>query len=109
MMAPEIVAEATRAYAQETGWLNRERRSNGDAWKTELGKFENQIAGIVAAIAEGMYHPSMKQKMTKLEARQVELNALLADAPADTPDILPSTAAIYAEKVAALAESPEPA
>lgn len=49
-----------------------------------------------------MYHPSMKQKMTGLEARKAELTALLADAPADTPDILPSAASIYARKVAAL-------
>ncbi len=104
MMAPEIVEEAMRAYAQETNRLNRERCSNGDAWKAELSRVEKQIAQIVEAIADGMYHPSMKQKMTGLEARKAELIALLADAPADAPDLLPSAASIYANKVAALAE-----
>ncbi|MCV2448998.1 hypothetical protein [Paracoccus sp. DMF] len=68
-------------------------------------KVEKQIAQIVEAIADGMYHPSMKEKMTGLEARREELTALLADAPADTPDILPSASAIYAEKVVALTKT----
>lgn len=56
MMAPEIAAEAMRAYAEETNSLNRERRSNGDTWQAELAKVEKQIAQIVEAIADGMYH-----------------------------------------------------
>lgn len=86
MMAPEVVEEAMRAYAQETNRLNRERRANGDAWKVELTKVEKQIAQIVEAIADGMYHPSMKEKMIGLEARKTELTTLLADAPANQPD-----------------------
>ena len=105
MLSPEIVEEAMCAFAQETNRLNRERRSNGDAWRTELAKVEKQIAQIVDAIADGMYHPSMKQKMTGLEARKQELTALLADAPTDTPDLLPSAATIYAQKIAKLTEA----
>ena len=105
MMAPEIVAEAMRAHAEETNRLNRERRSNGDAWRAELARVDKHITGIVEAIADGMYHPSMKQKMTGLEARKAELTALLADAPLDTPDLLPSAATIYASKIANLTEA----
>ena len=105
MMAPEMVEEAMRAYAQEANRLNRERRSHGDAWRTELPKVEKQIAGIVEAIADGMYHPSMKQKLTGLEARKAELTALLANAPVDRPDLLPSAASIYARKIAILADA----
>ncbi|MCB1387009.1 MAG: recombinase family protein [Nitratireductor sp.] len=102
MMAPEVAAAAMRAYAEETNRLNRERRSNGDAWKAEMVKVEKQIRGIIEAIKEGMFHPSMKDEMDTLEARKAELAELLADAPDDTPDILPSASAIYAKKVAAL-------
>ena len=49
-----------------------------------------------------MFHESMKAEMDKLEARKTDLNTLLADAPEDTPDILPSASAIYAKKVSAL-------
>ncbi len=105
MMAPEIVEEAMRAYAEETNRLNRERRSSGDAWKAELVKIEKQIRGIIEAIKAGMFHESMKAEMDTLEARKTELNILLADAPEDTPDILPSASAIYAKKVSALTNS----
>ncbi|REF73547.1 recombinase family protein [Paracoccus versutus] len=102
MMAPEVAAEAMRAYAEETNRLNRERRSNGDSWKAELVKVEKQIRGIIEAIKEGMFHPSMKGEMDALEARKAELTEQLADIPEDAPDLLPSASAIYAKKVAAL-------
>jgi site-specific DNA recombinase len=105
MMSPEVVAEAMRAYAEETNRLNRQRRSNGESWPVELTKVEKQIALIVEAIANGMYHPSMKQKMTSLEARTTELRGLLADAPQDVPDLLPTASTIYAKKVAALTKA----
>ena len=105
MMAPEVAAESMLAYAEETNRLNRERRSNGDAWQAELAKIEKQIAQIVEAIADGMYHPSMKEKMTGLEARKTELTALLAGAPEDKPDLLPTAATIYAKKVATLTKA----
>ena len=105
MMAPEIVEEAMRAYAEETNRLNRERRSSGDAWKAELVKIEKQIRGIIEAIKAGMFHESMKAEMDTLEARKTELNSLLADAPEDTPDILLSASAIYAKKISALTKA----
>ncbi len=105
MMAPEIVEEAMRAYAEETNRLNRERRSSGDAWIAELVKIEKQIRGIIEAIKAGMFHESMKAEMDTLEARKTELTVLLADAPEDTPDILPSASAIYAKKVSALTKA----
>ncbi len=105
MMAPEVAAEAMRAHAEETNRLNRERRSNGDAWKAELAKVEKEIRGIIEAIKEGMFQPSMKVEMDALEARKVELTALLADVLEDTPDLLPSAALIYAKKVGRLTEA----
>ena len=94
-----------QGYAEETNRLNRERRSSGDAWKAELMKIEKQIRGIIEAIKAGMFHDSMKAEMDTLEARKTELNTLLADAPEDTPDILPSASAIYAKKVSALTKA----
>ena len=108
MMAPEIIEDAMRAYAEETNRLNRKRRTNGVSWKAELVKVEKQIAQIVEAIADGMYHPSMKKKMTGLEVRREELTALLAGAPADTPDILPSASSHLREEGRRVDEGPEP-
>ena len=102
MMTPEVAAEAMRAYAEETNRLNRERRSNGDAWQAELAKVEKDIRGIIEAIKAGMFHESMKGEMTALENRKAELAALLAHAPEDKPDLLPTASTIYAQKVAKL-------
>lgn len=105
MMSPEVAAEAMHGYAEETNRLNRARRTNSDAWKAELGKVEKQITQIIEAIADGMYHPSMKDKMTGLEARKAELTVLLTDAPQDMPDLLPTASKVYAGKVAKLTEA----
>jgi hypothetical protein len=94
-----------RAYAEETNRLNRERRASGDACRAELGKVEKQIQGIVEAIKGGMFQKSMIAAMDVLEVRKAELTALFADAPADTPDILPSVSQLYAKKVSHLTEA----
>ncbi len=73
--------------------------------RAELAKIEKQIRGIIEAIKAGMFHESMKAEMDTLEARKSELNTLLADAPEDIPDILPSASAIYAKKVSALTKA----
>jgi hypothetical protein len=105
MMAPEIAAEAMRAYAEETNRLNRERRSNADVWQVEQVKVEKQIRGIIEAIKAGMFHPSMKAEMDTLETRKAELATLLSDVPDDVPDLLPSASAIYARKVGRLTDA----
>ena len=101
-MAPEVAAEAMRAYAREINRLNRERRSNAEVWRAEQAKVDKQIRGMIEAIKEGMFHPSMKCEMDALEARKDELRELLAESPQDVPDLLPSASAIYAKKVADL-------
>ncbi len=105
VMTPEVAAEAMRAYAEETNRLNRERRSNGNAWQAELAKVEKDIRGIIEAIKAGMFHESMKGEMTALENRKAALAALLADTPEDKPDLLPTASTIYAKKVAKLTQA----
>jgi site-specific DNA recombinase len=105
MMAPVVVSEAMRAYAEETNRLNRERRSNGETWRSELAKMEKQIKGIIEAIKEGMFQPSMKAAMDGLESRKAELVTLLSESPPYVPDILPTTSNIYAKKVERLTKA----
>jgi len=105
MMTPEVAAEAKRTYAEETNRLNRERRSNGNAWQAELVKVEKDIYGIIEAIKAGMFHESMKGELAALENRKAELAALLVDAPEDKPDLLPTASTIYAKKVAKLTQA----
>lgn len=47
----------------------------------------------------------MKAEINTLEASKTKLNALLAYAPEDTPDILPSASAIYTKKIGSLTKA----
>src|SRR5260370_41186492 len=53
LMAPEIAAEAMRAYAEETNRLNRERRSSGSADRKALAEVEKKLKEIVTPIEDG--------------------------------------------------------
>jgi hypothetical protein len=55
-----------------------------------FAKTEKAIAGIIAAIEEGLYQPSMKARIEELERQKADLIARLTEAPDESPDILPS-------------------
>ena len=50
-----------------------------------LEKIEKVIAGIIAAIEDGMYQPSMKARMDELERQKAEIIARQMKAPTDPP------------------------
>lgn len=95
LVSSEAVAEAVRAYAKETNRLNRDRRVQADADQKALQKIDKAIAGIMAAIEDGLYQPSMKARMNELERDKAEIAARMAQAPADVPDVHPNIASIY--------------
>src|SRR3546814_5903697 len=76
-----------------------------DADKRALAKVERAIAGIIAAIEDGLYQPTMKARMAELEREKTQITARLAEAPADVPDVHPGIAEIYKRKVARLTET----
>jgi site-specific DNA recombinase len=104
LVSAKSVAAAMRAYVQETNRLNRERRAQNEADRRELDKIDRAVAGILAAIEDGMYQPVMKARMEELERRKAELAERLAQAPADLPDVHPNIANIYRAKVATFTE-----
>jgi site-specific DNA recombinase len=105
LVSSEAVAEAVAAYAEEMNRLNRDRRVQAATDEKALAKVEKAIAGIMAAIEDGMYQPSMKARMDDLERQKVEILARLADAPADIPDVHPNIANLYRLRVERLSEA----
>jgi site-specific DNA recombinase len=99
MMAPQMVAEAMRAYAEETNRLNRERRANGEGNRSELAKIQRTLKQMLSVIEEGDYTRSMIDRMRELEAREDALKELLAQEIADIPDIHPNVSGIYRKKI----------
>ncbi|MDB6453759.1 hypothetical protein [Falsirhodobacter sp. 20TX0035] len=69
-------------------------------------KIDRKIAGILSAIEDGMYHPSMKAKMDGLEARQIELGQTLANRP-EPPALRlhPSLGSRFRSEIARLSEA----
>jgi hypothetical protein len=61
----------------------------------ELVKAAKATTGIIAAIEDGLYQPSMKSRMEELERQKAELTARLAEASGKDPDILPNGCGVY--------------
>jgi site-specific DNA recombinase len=59
----------------------------------------------MTAIEDGMYQPVMKARMGELAQQKAEIEARLATAPADVPDVHPNIAELYRVKVTRLAET----
>ena len=106
LLHPELIAafveEYRRAFNETAADANAER----DKAKRDLAKAEKKIAGILAAIEDGMYHPSMKEKMAALEAEKAALTARLAEQP-EPPALRlhPRLSDLYRKKIADLAEA----
>ncbi|MDB5605022.1 MAG: recombinase family protein [Bradyrhizobium sp.] len=105
LVSAEAVAVAVRAYAEETNRQNHERRAQAETDRRAPEKIERSIKGIMDAIEDGMYQPAMKARMGELEEQKAEIEARLADAPADLPDVHPNIAEHYRAKVIRLAET----
>lgn len=52
-----------------------------------------------------MYQPAMKARMSELEQQKAAIEARLAEAPADVPDVHPNIAELYRAKVVRLTET----
>jgi site-specific DNA recombinase len=107
LMAPDVAAEAMRAYAEETNRLNAERRATLAADHAELAAIPQKITEIITMIEEGGGTRAMVDQLRELEAREDELNERLAQAPADIPDLHPNFAGICHQKVERLTEALE--
>ncbi len=105
LVSAERVAKAVRAYAEALNSQNRERRAQVELDRKALEKIERGIAGIMAAIEDGMYQPAMKDRMEELERQKADVLARMEQAPEDVPDIHPNIAEIYKAKVTQLSEA----
>lgn len=105
LMEPELFREFCAEFTKEVNRLRIERGADLEIARRELDKISRQISQIIEAITDGMYHPSIKEKMTGLEARKAELTEKLATADEPPPLLHPSMAALYAQRIAELSEN----
>ena len=106
LLHPDLIAEFTRAYQEEFNRLAGSVKKDRAKAERDLVKITGQISKIIDAIAEGMFHPSMKAKMDDLEARKATLEAEVLAAPDEQPVLLhPGLSEVYRNQVANLAEA----
>ena len=95
--------EFVRAFQEEINAAAEATAARAEQLTREAEVVERKIAGIVAAIEDGMYTPVLKERMKVLEARKAEIQGLLANAR--RPSVVrlhPNAAEIYRRKVADL-------
>ncbi|NKN35176.1 recombinase family protein [Agrobacterium sp. a22-2] len=105
LVSSQAVAEVVKAYAEEMNRLNHDRRAQAAIDRKNLAKVEKAIAGIISAIEDGMYQPSMKARMDDLERQKADITARLSQSPDDIPDIHPNVANLYRLRVERLTEA----
>ena len=64
LMEPELFREFCAEFTKEVNRLRLERGADLEVARRELDKIGRQISQIIEAITDGMYHPSIKEKMT---------------------------------------------
>ena len=103
LLHPDLIAEYVRAYHKEFNRLAGSIRKERKKTQRNLAKVQKQIEQIVDAIANGMFHISMKDKMTSLEGEKAKLELELANSSDERPVLLhPSLADRYKQQVADL-------
>lgn len=88
--------------------MNHERRAQAQADQKALEKIGRAVAGIMAAIEDGMYQLEIKAgkaRMNELERQRAEIIGHMAQAPAALADVHPNVSNLYRAKVVKLAEA----
>jgi hypothetical protein len=104
LLAPDLVKEFVREFHVE---LERNRaavKAELEARDRKVAGIDRKIGSILIAIEDGMYHPTLKEKMAQLETDRAALTATAADNRARNVDVLvhPNVPDLYQRKVSEL-------
>ena len=88
--------------AYEWNRLQGDAAAEQDGQQTELRQVRQQIERLVDAIVGGTPAAAVRERLTVLEQRRLDLEAALASATAPAPRLHPNLASVYRQKVAEL-------
>src|SRR5205823_14252636 len=103
LMAPEMVEEFVREYQAEVNHHAADAAQKAAMLRREATDIDRKIAGILRAIEDGNYNPTLTRRLTELERQKVIADAAL-EAAGTLPVVRlhPNLAEVYRDKVAAL-------
>ena len=100
LVTPELVAEFTRAYQEEINRLTKEASGRAAEIESKLVAVQRKIDGILRAIEDGLYQPSMKVRLAELEAEKASLTAQQHNTQTiPNVSVHPNLATVYRRKV----------
>ena len=102
LLHPDLIATFVAEYQKEYNDLMRDAAKGRRTKEKELAAIIRQIDQIITAITEGMYHASMKAKMTELENRKALLTHELAGQEEVPLRLHPGLSGVYRQKVSDL-------
>ncbi len=106
LLQPDLIKEYHEAYLDEYKSLARANRDGRANAEKKLAKVRLNIENILEAIASGMLHASMKEKLTSLESQKSQLENELQAIPEEDPVLLhPALSEKYQKQVANLTEA----
>lgn len=105
LVSADAVKQAVAAYIDQVNAANREQRAQAELDRRSLEKIERSIAGIISAIEDGMYQPSMKARLSDLERQRDELRDKRVEDSQVVPYIHPNVAELYRRRVAYLVDA----
>jgi site-specific DNA recombinase len=104
MMAPQLVAAFVDEFNAELRRLAGNTEAERAGAQHELANVERKIAGIVKAIEDGAYNPSLKERLTVLEKEKEAASVrLVMTRPEPVVRLYPGLPALYEKKVENLA------
>ena len=105
LMAPDLVEEFVRAYQQEINLQRREDEALRQDKQRELAEVRRKLDGLIEAIADGLRAPGLQQRLNELEARQTNIEQLIAATPASPVRLHPNLAQVYRRQVEQLQQA----
>ena len=106
LLAPEMVEHFVTTWGRKMAELRAGETQRRAQAEKRLREVEKKLAGVIAAIEDGAYSPTLRDRLSELETEKETLAAdLTAMDPPPVVDFHPHLPKVYRDKVANLQEA----
>ncbi|WP_346327410.1 recombinase family protein [Iodidimonas sp. SYSU 1G8] len=103
LLTPDLFKAFADEFRKEVIAAQAEASAANERLAAELASIDARITGVVSAIENGHYSPTLGKRLSELEAEQARLLSLRQSQPETQPIILhPNLPELYARQIAAL-------